>query len=92
MVTGGREGGRKKKVPALDVLVSDLLGKEPESEGASPMEKIIKKLIARAEKGDVVCAKLLLEYTYGKPVQTIKAEVENKVTTYTLPDGQIIEV
>lgn len=90
---GAKNQGRRKKVPSLEALVNDLLGKDEDDEsGVSDIEHIVTALAKNAKKGDVAAAKLLLEYTYGKAVQTIKAEVENKVTTYALPDGTVIEV
>ncbi|HZF99720.1 MAG TPA: DUF5681 domain-containing protein [Chitinophagales bacterium] len=66
--------GRPKKLPALDVIIAEVLGSDSDTD--SPAKAIIQALHKRAVKGDVRAAELLLERAYGKTKQQI--EVTNK--------------
>ena len=67
--TGGDNGGgRPRKLPALDKLMADVLGEE--KDGITAGEAILKALRAKATKGDVRAAEVLLDRAYGKPKQT----------------------
>ena len=65
--------GRKPKLPALDELLADVLGEE--KDGLNAMGAILKALRAKASKGDIQAAKVLLEYGYGKPKETIQQNI-----------------
>ena len=60
--------GRPRKLPELHVLLADVLGEE--KDGISAAEAILKSIRAKAAKGDVRAAELLLDRAYGKPKQT----------------------
>lgn len=62
----GNPNGRPKK-PDLDQYLADALNEE--RNGMKAIEAVIKSLIAKAVKGDVRAAQLLLERGYGKPDQ-----------------------
>ena len=62
------KGGRPRKLPALDKLMADVLGEE--KDGITAGEAILKALRAKATKGDVRAAEVLLDRAYGKPKQT----------------------
>jgi hypothetical protein len=65
----GNPKGRPKKLPELHVLLADVLGEE--KDGISAAEAILKSIRAKAAKGDVRAAELLLDRAYGKPKQSI---------------------
>lgn len=55
----GNANGRPKKLPALDKLLSDKSDQD--------YEAVIEAIFARAKKGDMKAAELLLNRAYGKP-------------------------
>lgn len=55
----GNPNGRPKKLPALDKLLSDKSDQD--------YEAVIEAIFARAKKGDMKAAELLLNRAYGKP-------------------------
>ena len=63
----GNPNGRPKKLPQLDVLLGNVLGEE--KDGLSAAEAILKALRAKATKGDVRAAEVLLDRAYGKAMQ-----------------------
>ena len=65
----GNPNGRPKKLPELDKLLADVLGEE--KDGITAGEVILKALRAKAAKGDVRAAEVLLDRAYGKAKQTI---------------------
>ena len=65
----GNPKGRPRKLPELHVLLADVLGEE--KDGISAAEAILKSIRAKAAKGDVRAAELLLDRAYGKPKQSI---------------------
>lgn len=65
----GNPNGRPKKLPQLDVLLDSVLGES--KDGVTAAEAILKALRAKATKGDVRAAEMLLERAYGKPKQSI---------------------
>jgi hypothetical protein len=71
----GNPNGRPRKLPELDKLLADVLGEE--KDGVTAGEAILKAIRARAAKGDVRAAELLLDRAYGKPKQSI----DNTITT-----------
>jgi len=64
----GNPNGQPRKLPALDKLMADVLGEE--KDGITAGEAILKALRAKATKGDVRAAEVLLDRAYGKPKQT----------------------
>jgi len=65
----GNPNGRPRKLPALDKLMADVMGEE--KDGLSAAEAILKALRAKATKGDIRAAEVLLDRAYGKAKQTI---------------------
>ena len=65
--------GRPRKLPELDKLLADVLGEE--KDGVSAGEAILKALRAKATKGDVRAAEVLLDRAYGKARQTIDSNM-----------------
>jgi hypothetical protein len=63
----GNPNGRPKKIPELVDLVNDVLGEE--KDGVSAVKAIVSSLRAKATKGDIRAAEILLAYAYGKPKQ-----------------------
>jgi hypothetical protein len=68
--------GRPKKLPELDKLLADVLGEE--KDGITAGEAILKALRAKASKGDVRAAEVLLDRAYGKAKQTMDVSVSKK--------------
>jgi len=62
----GNPNGRPKKIPEIDVLLAEVLGENGEEATA-----ILKALLAKAKKGDVRAAEVILDRTYGKAKQDI---------------------
>jgi len=72
----GNPNGRPKKLPELDKLLADVLGEE--KDGITAGEAILKALRAKASKGDVRAAEVLLDRAYGKAKQTMDLSVSKK--------------
>lgn len=70
----GNPKGQPKKLPALNELLSDVLGDD--GSGKSAARAIINALHKRAIKGDVRAAEILLERAYGK----VKQDIEQHTT------------
>ena len=64
----GNPNGRPKKLPELDKLLADVLGEE--KDGVTAAEAILRVLRAKAAKGDLRAAEILLDRGYGKPKQS----------------------
>src|SRR6478609_1322860 len=66
----GNPNGRPKKLPAIDELLDKVLGTD--GSGKSEAEAILNALKAKAKRGDVRAAELLLDRAYGKAKQAIQ--------------------
>ena len=77
----GNPAGRPKKLPELRELLANVLGDE--KDGKTAAEAILMALRAKATKGDVRAAELLLDRAYGKPKQDI--EMSANLTTVIMP-------
>ena len=77
----GNPAGRPKKLPELRELLANVLGDE--KDGKSAAEAILMALRAKATKGDVRAAELLLDRAYGKPKQDI--DIEANIATVIMP-------
>ena len=66
--------GAPKKLPELDVLLANLLGDE--KNGMTAATAILQAMFAKALKGDVRAAELLMDRAYGKAKQTIDGEIK----------------
>jgi hypothetical protein len=67
--------GRPKKLPHLEELLADILGED--KEGITAAEAILRALRAKATKGDIRAAEVLLERAYGKAKQGIELSGPN---------------
>ena len=65
--------GRKRELPDLHSLLANVLGEE--KDGITAGEAILKALRAKATKGDVRAAEVLLDRAYGKPKQTHETNI-----------------
>jgi hypothetical protein len=65
--------GRKRELPELSKLLAEVLGEE--KDGITAGEAILKALRAKATKGDVRAAEVLLDRAYGKPKQTTDTNI-----------------
>ena len=70
----GNPNGRPKKLPELDKLLAEVLGEE--KEGVEAAKAILMALRAKATKGDVRAAELILNRAYGKPKEHITQQIE----------------
>jgi hypothetical protein len=66
----GNPKGRPKKLPELNKLLADVLGEE--KDGVTAAEAILKALRAKAAKGDIRAAEVLLDRGYGKAKQAVE--------------------
>lgn len=81
--------GRPRKLPDLQELLAEVLGQETK-DGLTAGEEILRAMHARAKKGDVRAAELLLDRAYGKPKQTVDnniTAIEPLVIIKTKEDG-----
>lgn len=75
--TGGTtNGGRPRKLPAIDEIGAMLLSEE--RSGRIALEAIIASMIAKAVKGDPTAAKLVLDRFYGQSKQQVEHAGEIK--------------
>ena len=72
----GNPNGRPKKLPELDKLLADVLGEE--KDGIIAAEAILKALRAKATKGDIRAAEVLLDRGYGKAKQSMDITSDGK--------------
>lgn len=63
--------GRKKKLPALDVLLAEVLGSEDESGEKSEAKAILAAMIKEAKRGNVQAGVAVLNRAYGMPKQSV---------------------
>lgn len=83
--------GRPKKLPEIDALMAIVMGED--KDGITAAEAILKALRAKASKGDIRAAEVLLDRAYGKAKQTIDNEISiTEKTLAKLPDGTEIEL
>ena len=69
----GNPNGRPKKLPELNKLMADILGDE--KNGLTTAERILKAIEAKALRGDIKAAEMLLDRGYGKPKQTTDTNI-----------------
>lgn len=65
--TTGNPNGRPKKLPDLQMLLAEVLGKE--TNGKTAAQKILDALQKKAARGDVRASELLLDRGWGKVKQ-----------------------
>lgn len=70
----GNPNGRPKKMPEIELLLSDILNEE--KDGLNAARAILLAIRNKAFKGDIRAAEMLLDRAYGKP----KQYVDNSVT------------
>lgn len=66
----GNPKGRPPKLPELDKLLDKVLGEE--KNGISASEAILIALRAKAAKGDIRAAEVLMDRAYGKAKQPVE--------------------
>lgn len=74
----GNPNGRPRKLPELDKLLADVLGEE--KDGVTAAQAILMALRAKAAKGDVRAAELILNRGYGKPKETVEQTNKGDIT------------
>jgi hypothetical protein len=77
----GNPKGQPRKLPELRDLLANVLGDE--KDGKSAAEAILMALRAKATKGDVRAAELLLDRAYGKAKQDI--DIQANIATVIRP-------
>jgi TPR repeat protein len=80
--------GRPRKLPKLEDLLAEVLGEEIHND-MTAAEVVLKALRAKAVRGDVNAAQLLLERAYGKPKQFIEQVNKNQVDLSTLSEEEL---
>lgn len=66
----GNPNGRQKKLPELNILLAEVLGEE--KDGITAAQAILMALRAKASKGDIRAAEVLLNRGYGLPKQPVE--------------------
>ena len=61
----GNPKGRPKKLPGLDELITEVLG------DGDAMERVLRKLLSMAEKGNLRAIEMILDRAYGKAKQEV---------------------
>jgi len=84
----GNPKGRPKKLPDLEALLISVLGDIKDDKCA--MEAILMTLRAKAVKGDIRAAEVLLERGYGRVKIDIDAKVDNTITQTYMIGGRTI--
>lgn len=79
--------GAPKKLPELTELIAKVLGEE--KDGRTAAEAILQALRAKAARGDVRAAEVLMDRAYGKAKQEIKVDTTEK--QFIVIGGQRIE-
>lgn len=74
--------GRPKKLPALDLLIAEVLADE--QNGMSAAEAILKVIRGKAIKGDLKAAEMLLNRAYGKPKEHVDVTTNGQTITPTI--------
>lgn len=69
----GNPKGRPKKLRPIDDILAEVLGDGSEKDEATA---IVRALVAKAKKGDVRAAEILLDRGYGKPKQQVEVQGE----------------
>ena len=69
----GNPNGRPRKLPELNKIMADILGDE--KNGLTTAERILKAIEAKALRGDIKAAEMLLDRGYGKPKQTTDTNI-----------------
>jgi hypothetical protein len=81
----GNPNGRPKKLPELDKLLAEVLGEE--KDGVTAAEAILKALRAKASKGDIRAAEVLLNRGYGMARQVIDQTIKTEPIQLIFPDN-----
>ena len=68
----GNPAGKPKKLPELDQLLADVLSEE--KDGIEAAKAILMAIRAKATKGDVRAAEMLLDRAYGKAKQFLNID------------------
>lgn len=76
----GNPNGAPKKIPELKILLAEVLGEE--KDGIEAAKAILMALRAKATKGDVRAAELLLDRAYGKAKETLAVTGNSQLTLH----------
>lgn len=71
----GNPAGKPCKIPGLDKLLAEVLGED--KDGITAAKAILMALRAKATKGDVRAAEVLLDRAYGKSISKV-AQVDSE--------------
>ena len=90
----GNIKGRPPKLPHLDKLLDEVLGEE--KDGVTAAKAILAALRAKAAKGDVRAAEILLDRAYGKAKQHIDhtsngKDIDNGIKTIVIENAKPAE-
>ena len=75
----GHAGGPgRPKLPDLKEMMEKVLGEE--KDGVTALELIMKQIRAKAAKGDIRAAEMLLDRGYGKPKQSLDVGINENIS------------
>lgn len=83
----GNPNGRPPKLPELDKLMAEILGEE--KDGKTAAQAILAALRAKASRGDIRAAEVLLNRGYGLPKQRIENENLGETTIRIIRDPNL---
>lgn len=83
----GNPNGRPPKLPELDKLMAEILGEE--KDGKTAAQAILAALRAKAAKGDIRAAEVLLNRGYGLPKQKVENEQVGETVIRIIRDSEI---
>lgn len=75
----GNPKGRPKNLPGLNALLAETLG-----EDSIEVKEILKAIIAKAKKGNVIAAKLILNRAYGLESRQMDIRINNSLADVDL--------
>jgi len=83
--------GPKKKLPALDILLADVLGSEDENGDKSEARAILQAMIKEAKGGNVQAGIAVLNRAYGMPKQAldIGGQKDNPLRLQNVSDADL---
>lgn len=81
----GNPAGKPRKLPEIEKLMADVLGEE--KDGKTAAEAILMALRAKAAKGDIRAAEVLLNRAFGMAKQSIQTDGVIRIVAAQKPDA-----
>lgn len=83
----GNPNGRPPKLPAIDELLDEVLGKE--EDGKPQAKAILEKLLSKAKGGDIRAIEILLDRAYGRSRQAVDLTSKGEAINTPMTDAQV---